>query len=81
MFPHDIIPNQDENPRGTALERGGNTLNGFDGFRTGNGSSQGRNLAVTVLFVPNSLDSGSLIRSRALLGPKIHMILAYGRRS
>jgi len=41
-----------------AAERGGNTLKGFKGFRTENGSSRGQNLAMTGLFVPSSLDSG-----------------------
>ena len=40
----------------SAVDRGGNLLNGSTDFRTENGSSQGLNLAVTVLFVPNSLD-------------------------
>jgi len=42
---------------GTAVasNREGNNLNGFRGFRTENGSSQGRNLALAGLFVPNSL--------------------------
>ena len=31
-----------------------NNLEGFQDFRTENGSSQGQNLAVTVFFVPNS---------------------------
>jgi hypothetical protein len=35
-------------------------LNGLDHFRTKNGSRQGQNLALTVFFVPNSLDSGTL---------------------
>jgi hypothetical protein len=33
---------------------GENTLNDFNDFHTGNGLSQSRNLALTVLFVPNS---------------------------
>ena len=37
------------------VERGWNGLDGFNG----KGSSQGPDLAVTVLSVPNSLDSGS----------------------
>ena len=32
---------------------GGNTLKGFNDFRTENGSNQGQSLALTVLFVPN----------------------------
>jgi len=43
----------------SAAQRGGNTLNGFTDFRTENGSSQGQKLALTGLFVPSSLDSGS----------------------
>jgi len=42
----------------TAVERGGNNVNGFKDCRTENGSSQGQNLALTGLFVPSSLDSG-----------------------
>ena len=42
----------------TAVERGGNTLHDFRDFCTNNGSSQGQHLALTVLFEPNSLDSG-----------------------
>jgi len=42
----------------SAGERGGNSLNDFRDMRTENGSNQGRNLALTLLFVPNSLDSG-----------------------
>jgi len=38
-------------------------LNGFNDFRTENGSSQDQNLALTVLFVPNSLDSGRCIQA------------------
>ena len=33
-------------------------MNSFKDVRTENGSSQGRNLALTVLYVPYSLDSG-----------------------
>ena len=36
-------------------ERGGHNLNGFQEFRTENASSQGHDLALTGLFVPNSL--------------------------
>ena len=41
-----------------AGERKGNTLNGFKDLRTQNGSSQSQNLALAVLYVPCSLDSG-----------------------
>ena len=41
-----------------SAERGGNDLNGCQDFRTENGSSQGQNLALTVLYVPSSFDSG-----------------------
>jgi len=37
-------------------ERRGNNLIGVKHFRTENGSSQGRNLVLTGLFVPNLLD-------------------------
>ena len=37
----------------------GNTLQGFEE----NGSSQGQNLALTVLYVPGSLDSGRVSRN------------------
>ena len=43
---------------GTAAERGGNDLKGCEDFRIENGSRRGLNLALTVLFVPSSLDSG-----------------------
>ena len=39
---------------------GGKNLNGFGGFRTENGSSQGQDLALTILCVPYSLDSGMI---------------------
>ena len=48
---------------GTAGERGGNNLNGFQDFRTENGPRHGRNLALTGVFVPSLLDSGSHIVS------------------
>ena len=38
-----------------AVERGGNTLHGITDVRTENGSSQRRNLALPVLYVPYSL--------------------------
>ena len=38
-----------------ATDREGNNFNGFKDFRTENGSSEGQNLAVTVLCVQNSL--------------------------
>ena len=41
-----------------AGKREGNSLKGFEDFPLENGSSQGQNLALTVLSVPNSLDSG-----------------------
>ena len=43
---------------GGAVERGGNNLNGVNDYRTENGSSPGQSLALTVLCVPCSLDSG-----------------------
>ena len=42
----------------TVAEREGNKLKKIKHFHLENGSSQGQNLAVTVLFVPNSLNSG-----------------------
>ena len=42
-------------------QRGGNNLNGLKGFRSNHGSNQGQNLAMTGLFDPSSLDSGSVI--------------------
>ena len=42
----------------TAIERGRNNQNGLKDSRTENGSSRGQNLALTGLFVPNSLDCG-----------------------
>jgi len=42
----------------TASERAGNNLKDFKCLYLKNGSSQGQNPAVTVLFVPNSLGSG-----------------------
>jgi len=42
-----------------AAEREGNNLKGFKHFCLQNGSSQGHNLALTVLFVLNSLAIGS----------------------
>ena len=42
-----------------AVERGGNNLNSSKDFRTDNGSSQGQNLALTGLYVPFLLGSGT----------------------
>ena len=42
-----------------APERRGDNLKGFKGFHLKNGSSQGQDLALTVLYVPCSLDSGA----------------------
>ena len=41
-------------------QEGTTHLNGFNDFRTDNGSSEGQNLALTVIFV-NSLDSGPTV--------------------
>ena len=41
-----------------ASKREGNNANGCEDFCLENSASQGQNLALTVLFVPNSLDSG-----------------------
>ena len=43
----------------TAANRDGNNLKSFQDPCLDNGSSQGLYLALTVLFVPNSLDSGA----------------------
>jgi len=51
----------------TSVERGGNNLNGFRDFRTENGSSQGRNLALTGVCVASWLASGP-VKLRARLG-------------
>ena len=40
----------------TASARRGSNLNGFNDFRIENGSRQGQNRAVSVLYVPSSLD-------------------------
>ena len=42
----------------SAAERGGNNYKGFKDFHLRNGSSQGQNIALAVLIVPNSIDSG-----------------------
>ena len=42
--------------RRSAAKRGGRNLNSFKDVRTENGASQGRNLALTGLFFPSSLD-------------------------
>ena len=42
----------------TTSEQDGNELKGFEDFCLKNGSSRSQNLALTVSFVPNSLDSG-----------------------
>jgi len=55
-------------PTPTASDRRGNTFKGFKDVRAINGSSQGQNLALTVLYVPSSLDSGPA-RDRALTPP------------
>ena len=43
-----------------------NTFNEFKGFCLKDGSSQGHNLAVTVLLVLNSIDSGARTRGKLL---------------
>ena len=42
----------------TATEQRGDNLNNVHEFRTENASSQGQDLALTGLFVPDSLDGG-----------------------
>jgi len=44
---------------GGAAEQRGNILQGVPDFHLKNGSSQGHNLALTDLYVPSSLDSGT----------------------
>ena len=44
-------------PTSTA-EQGRNNANDFEDFRLENGSRQGQKLALNVLYVPSSLDSG-----------------------
>ena len=56
---------------------GGKHLNGFDGFRTENASSQGQDLALTVVCVPNSLDSG-MIATRMCTRNRGSLILTPG---
>ena len=38
---------------------GGNNLQNFEGFHLKNSSSKGQDMALTVLYVPSSLESGS----------------------
>jgi len=45
-------------PKPLPAAQEGNTLRGFKDFCLNDGSSQGQNLAVTVLYVPNSFDIG-----------------------
>ena len=45
---------------GAAAEREGNTFKNGEDFCLENDSRKGQNLAFTVLFVPNSLDNGSV---------------------
>ena len=45
--------------RRSVFEREGDNSNDFEDCRTKNGSRQGQHLAVTLLRVPGSLDSGS----------------------
>ena len=54
-----ICVNPHESLNHPAAEREGNNWNGFTDVYLKNGSSQGQNPALTVLFVANSLDSGS----------------------
>jgi len=48
-----------------AAERDGNNFEDFKDFYPKNGSSQAQNLAVTVFFVPDSLDRGSRAARRS----------------
>jgi len=45
--------------RGSSTEQKGNDPKGFKGFPLKNGSRQGQNLALTIRYVPKSLDSGT----------------------
>jgi len=47
--------------------REGNNLKGFKNFCKKNDSSQGQNLVLSVLCVPNSLDSGFKVSSFGLV--------------
>ena len=48
------------------LLEGANNLTGLKDFCLKNGSSQGQNLALTVIFVPNLFDSGPARQGRGL---------------
>ena len=54
--PHVYLSDRSGN---AAAEREGNTLKSFKDVCLEHGSSQGQNLALTVLCVPNVLDSGT----------------------
>ena len=41
------------------VQQGGDNFDGFNDFRTENSSTRGQNLSLTVICVPNSLDSGA----------------------
>ena len=56
-FPSDWVASSEISSGATAREEG-TTLNHCQAFRTENGSSQGHHLALTVSFVPSSLESG-----------------------
>ena len=49
-------------------ERQGDSFKGCEDFCLKNGSSQGNNLALTVLFVPNSFDSERVFSVRSKVG-------------
>jgi hypothetical protein len=55
----------------TLAERAGHKLNGFTDFGTEHGSRQGQNLALTGLFVPNSLHNGPLLTYLTRASPLI----------
>ena len=70
-------------PTSTASEREGDTLIGFNDFRTKNGSCQGQNLAVTGLFLPSTLDSApehtfSALSSETAVEPMRHTQASQG---
>jgi hypothetical protein len=52
------LPEHKPHPKASA-EQDGNNVKGFENFCLMNGSNQGQDLALTVLYVPYSLDSGS----------------------
>ena len=59
MYPQNRSPSANRRRiQRAATDREGNNLKDFKDFNLENGSSQGHNLALTVLRVPSPLDSG-----------------------